>query len=190
MFRRYLPRANALVLIVLLISLLGAVPAGARSAPDVEVKEFVQAVVALGAPHRRIIFRHLIPNLLGPIIVYSTLTVPAVMLEEAFLSFLGLGVQPPNSSWGLLAAEGASAITAINTAWWLIFFPGLALALTLAPSALPLAAQQAHVNLDWDPQRNTAGLKPFATRLVSPEVHDDRTVTFRVPAPEATEVAL
>jgi oligopeptide transport system permease protein len=94
-------------------------------------REFVQAVVALGASHRRIIFRHLIPNLLGPIIVYSTLTVPAVMLEEAFLSFLGLGVQPPNSSWGLLAAEGASAITAINTAWWLILFPGLALAVTL-----------------------------------------------------------
>jgi oligopeptide transport system permease protein len=94
-------------------------------------QEFVHAVVALGASHRRIIFRHLIPNLLGPIIVYATLTIPAVMLEEAFLSFLGLGVQPPNSSWGLLAAEGASAITAINTAWWLILFPGLALGLTL-----------------------------------------------------------
>ncbi len=94
-------------------------------------QEFVHAVVALGASHRRIIFRHLIPNLLGPIIVYATLTIPAVMLEEAFLSFLGLGVQPPNSSWGLLAAEGASAITAIDTAWWLILFPGLALAVTL-----------------------------------------------------------
>ncbi len=94
-------------------------------------QEFVHAVVALGGSHRRIIFRHLIPNLLGPIIVYATLTVPAVMLEEAFLSFLGLGVQPPNSSWGLLAAEGASAITAIHTAWWLILFPGLALGTTL-----------------------------------------------------------
>lgn len=94
-------------------------------------QEFVQAVVALGASHPRIVFRHLIPNLLGPIIVYATLTVPAVMLEEAFLSFLGLGVQPPNSSWGLLAAEGASAITALNSAWWLILFPGLALGVTL-----------------------------------------------------------
>ena len=74
---------------------------------------------------------HVCPNLLGPIIVYATLTVPAVMLEEAFLSFLGLGVQPPNSSWGLLAAEGASAITALDTAWWLILFPGLALGVTL-----------------------------------------------------------
>ena len=94
-------------------------------------QEFVDAVTALGARNRRIIFRHLIPNLLGPIIVYATLTVPAVMLEEAFLSFLWLGVQPPGSSWGLLAAEGASAITAIHTAWWLILFPGLALAVTL-----------------------------------------------------------
>jgi oligopeptide transport system permease protein len=94
-------------------------------------QEFVQATVALGVASSRIILRHLIPNLLGPIIVYATLTVPAVMLEEAFLSFLGLGVQPPNASWGLLAAEGASSITALRTAWWLILFPGLALGLTL-----------------------------------------------------------
>ena len=94
-------------------------------------QEFVQAGVALGLSSSRLIMRHLIPNLLGPIIVYSTLTVPAVMLEEAFLSFLGLGVQPPASSWGLLAAEGASTITALRTAWWLILFPGLALAITL-----------------------------------------------------------
>ena len=59
------------------------------------------------------------------------------MLEEAFLSFLGLGVQPPNSSWGLLAAEGASAITALNSAWWLILFPGLALGVTLFSLELP-----------------------------------------------------
>ena len=86
---------------------------------------------ATGVPLPRQFLRHLLPNLLGPIIVYATLTVPAVMLEEAFLSFLGLGVQPPNSSWGGLAADGANAITAINTAWWLILFPGLALATTL-----------------------------------------------------------
>ena len=94
-------------------------------------REFVQAVTALGAGQARVLFRHLVPNLLGPILVYATLTVPAVMLEEAFLSFLGLGVQPPASSWGLLAAEGASAITAVHTAWWLILFPGLALGITL-----------------------------------------------------------
>ncbi|NNF08574.1 MAG: ABC transporter permease [Candidatus Eisenbacteria bacterium] len=98
---------------------------------QLRAQEFVQAAVALGVSNRRIIFRHLIPNMLGPIIVYATLTVPAVMLEEAFLSFLGLGVQPPNSSWGLLAADGAKTITALRTAWWLILFPGLALGLTL-----------------------------------------------------------
>jgi oligopeptide transport system permease protein len=92
---------------------------------------FVEAARALGVPARRIVFRHLVPNLLGPVIVYATLTVPTVMLEEAFLSFLGLGVSPPDASWGLLAAEGASAITAVRTNWWLIVFPGGALSITL-----------------------------------------------------------
>ncbi len=92
---------------------------------------FVEAARALGFSNPRIIFRHLVPNLLGPVIVYATLTVPAVMLEEAFLSFLGLGVSPPDSSWGLLAAEGAAAITAVRTNWWLIVFPGAALSITL-----------------------------------------------------------
>jgi oligopeptide transport system permease protein len=92
---------------------------------------FVEAARALGVPGRRIVFRHLVPNLLGPVVVYATLTVPTVMLEEAFLSFLGLGISPPDASWGLLAAEGAAAITAIDTHWWLIVFPGAALSLTL-----------------------------------------------------------
>lgn len=82
----------------------------------------------MGVPKRKILFRHLIPNALGPIIVYVTLTVPAVMLEEAFLSFLGLGVQAPYASWGSLAAEGAKAFREYP---WLIIFPGSALAITL-----------------------------------------------------------
>ncbi len=69
--------------------------------------EFVEAAVALGIRPQRIIFRHLIPNVLGPIIVYTTLTIPAVMLLEAFLSFLGLGVQPPNASWGTSSSATA-----------------------------------------------------------------------------------
>ncbi len=93
--------------------------------------EFVEASIALGLPRHRIFLRHLLPNMLGPILVYATLTVPSVMLEEAFLSFLGLGVQPPDASWGSLANEGASAINALNTNWWLILFPGLFLGLTL-----------------------------------------------------------
>ena len=93
--------------------------------------EFVEAALALGLPRRRIFLRHLLPNLAGPILVYATLTVPAVMLEEAFLSFLGLGVQPPMASWGSLANEGAAAINPLQVNWWLVVFPGLFLGLTL-----------------------------------------------------------
>jgi oligopeptide transport system permease protein len=91
-------------------------------------QEFIESARAIGAGHARIIFRHLIPNALGPIIVYATLTVPAVMLQEAFLSFLGLGVQPPRASWGVLVNEGSGVMGFFP---WLVFFPGLALALTL-----------------------------------------------------------
>jgi oligopeptide transport system permease protein len=93
--------------------------------------EFVQAARAVGVGPLTLMLRHLLPNMLGPILVYATLTVPAVMLEEAFLSFLGLGVQPPMASWGSLANEGASAINALQSSWWLILFPGLFLSLTL-----------------------------------------------------------
>ena len=90
--------------------------------------EFIEAAEALGLSKLRIIFRHIIPNALGPIIVYATLTVPAVMLLEAFLSFLGLGVQPPMSSWGVLIKDGADSM---EESPWLLIFPGFALALTL-----------------------------------------------------------
>ncbi len=90
--------------------------------------EFVQAAISIGSTHRRIIAHHLIPNTLGPIIVYATLTVPAVMLLEAILSFLGLGVQPPKSSWGLLIKEGAEKMEVYP---WLLFFPALFFSLTL-----------------------------------------------------------
>ncbi len=91
-------------------------------------REFVEAARSIGVSKFRIIIRHLIPNAMGPIIVYSTLTVPAVMLEEAFLSFLGLGVQAPFASWGSLASEGAKAFREYP---WMIAFPGAALAVTL-----------------------------------------------------------
>jgi oligopeptide transport system permease protein len=91
-------------------------------------QEFIEAAEALGLSKPRIIFRHMIPNALGPIIVYATLTVPAVMLLEAFLSFLGLGVQPPMSSWGVLIKEGAEVMEEFP---WLLIYPGLILALTL-----------------------------------------------------------
>jgi oligopeptide transport system permease protein len=90
--------------------------------------EYIEAARALGLSRRRIIFRHMIPNILGPIIVYTTLTIPAVMLLEAFLSFLGLGVQPPMSSWGVLIKDGAEKMEEF---WWLLVFPGALFSLTL-----------------------------------------------------------
>ncbi len=89
---------------------------------------FVEAARALGASDAAIVFRHIVPNTLGPVIVYTTLTVPAVILQEAFLSFLGLGVQPPNASWGTLVSDGARLLALFP---WLVVFPGLAMSLTL-----------------------------------------------------------
>ena len=94
-------------------------------------EQFVDAARTIGASTSRIVFRHLIPNVLGIVVVYLTLTIPSVMLFESFLSFLGLGVQPPDVSWGLLMMEGLKVITPIGIHWWLVLFPGLALAATL-----------------------------------------------------------
>jgi oligopeptide transport system permease protein len=91
-------------------------------------QEFVEAAISLGLGPVAIIRRHLIPNALGPVIVYTTLTIPSVMLLEACLSFLGLGVQPPQTSWGLLISYGAETMEEFP---WLLIFPGLALSLTL-----------------------------------------------------------
>jgi len=93
-----------------------------------KAREFVLSAQAVGASPWRLLVRHLLPNAVGPIVVYTTLTIPAVMLEEAFLSFLGLGVQPPMASWGSLASEGAAAMESYP---WLILFPGIALTTTL-----------------------------------------------------------
>ena len=90
--------------------------------------EFVEAAHALGLRKRRIILRHMIPNVLGPVIVYTTLTVPAVMLLEAFLSFLGLGVQPPMSSWGSMIKTGADHM---EEYWWMLVFPAGVFSTTL-----------------------------------------------------------
>ncbi len=94
-------------------------------------EQYVDAARVIGASRWRIIFRHLVPNVMSIVIVYLTLTIPSVMLFEAFLSFLGMGVSPPDISWGLLVNEGVGVITAIQIQWWLVLFPGLALALTL-----------------------------------------------------------
>jgi oligopeptide transport system permease protein len=91
-------------------------------------REFVEAARAGGVPAGRIIRRHIVPNLLGVVVVYVTLTIPHVILVESFLSFLGLGVQEPMTSWGALVNEGAAEL---ETSWWMIVFPSLFLALTL-----------------------------------------------------------
>jgi len=91
-------------------------------------QEFVEAAITLGLSPWQIITRHLIPNVLGPIIVYTTLTIPGVILLESFLSFLGLGIQPPQSSWGSLISSGVEAMEEFP---WLLIFPGLALSFTL-----------------------------------------------------------
>jgi oligopeptide transport system permease protein len=91
-------------------------------------QDFILAARATGVSTPRIIFRHLIPNALGPVIVYATLTIPTVMLSEAFLSFLGLGIRPPRVSWGSLAAEGAQNLAVYP---WQMIFPGLTMALML-----------------------------------------------------------
>jgi oligopeptide transport system permease protein len=94
-------------------------------------RPFVEASRALGAGPARILARHIIPNTVGVIIVYLTLTIPEIILYESFLSYLGLGIQPPMASWGSLLAEGADQINPIRTYWWLIVFPGGVLVTTL-----------------------------------------------------------
>jgi oligopeptide transport system permease protein len=94
-------------------------------------RDFVTAARALGVSGGRIVFRHLVPNILGVAVVYLTLTIPRAMLFEAFISFLGLGVEPPEVSWGLLAADATGVINPLNIYWWLVVFPGGVLAVTL-----------------------------------------------------------
>jgi peptide/nickel transport system permease protein len=91
-------------------------------------KEFVDASRALGASNIRIIFREILPNLVAPILVYSTLVIPQNILFEAALSFLGVGIQPPDASWGQMLADATSIF---DTAWWYMLFPGMALVLTV-----------------------------------------------------------
>ncbi len=95
---------------------------------NIRNQEFVSAAVVTGLSHWQIISRHIIPNIIGPVIVYITLTIPSVMLLEAFLSFLGLGIQPPQSSWGVLISGGVETMEEYP---WLLLFPGLTLSATL-----------------------------------------------------------
>jgi oligopeptide transport system permease protein len=98
---------------------------------SLKTQQFVLAARSIGQSHLNIIFRHLLPNLIGLALVYLTLTVPAVILDESFLSFLGVGVQAPLASWGLLLSDAAQVINPIKGYWWLLVFPVIAMSLTL-----------------------------------------------------------
>ena len=131
------PRASPATRVLVLLLVLGAVQwlTMARivrgQVLSEKTREYVQAARALGVGHTRILFRHLLPNLTGIILTYAALTVPRVMLQEAFLSFLGLGVPEPYPSWGRLAADGVRAITPVASHWWLVVFPALMITVTL-----------------------------------------------------------
>ncbi|MGZ4964948.1 MAG: ABC transporter permease, partial [Limisphaerales bacterium] len=94
-------------------------------------RAFVEASRVLGATDARILLKHILPNIYGIIIVYLTLTIPSIILYESFLSYLGLGIQPPQASLGSLIASGAEQINAVRIYWWLIIYPGATLAVTL-----------------------------------------------------------
>jgi peptide/nickel transport system permease protein/oligopeptide transport system permease protein len=111
-------------------------------------RPFVEASRALGASPVRILARHIIPNTIGVVLVYATLTVPAVILYESFLSYLGLGVQPPMASWGSLLAEGADQLNPFRVYWWLIVFPAATLVLAL----LALNFVGDGLRAAWDPR--------------------------------------
>ena len=118
--------------VVLFIIVLANTPYVARiirgQVLSLREKEFVEASRSLGASNARIMFRDIVPNLVAPIIVYATLFIPANILLEAALSFLGVGVQPPRASWGDMLSE---AVSIFDVAWWFMFFPGIALLLTV-----------------------------------------------------------
>jgi oligopeptide transport system permease protein len=130
MFRSQTPYGQLILLFVALGSVSWLTMARIVRGQVLSLKnyEFVLAARATGVSGTRIIFRHLVPNTLGPVIVYATLTIPQIMLTEAFLSFLGFGVQPPLASWGNLASDG---IQSIGIFPWQLVFPGVTMALTL-----------------------------------------------------------
>jgi peptide/nickel transport system permease protein len=111
---------------------ISAAPTYARVARGMVLKTkaemFIEAAVGVGCPARRILTRHMLPNILGPLIVVATLGVAGAIISGAALSFLGLGAQPPTPEWGLVLSEGRSYL---RVAWWITTFPGLAIMLTV-----------------------------------------------------------
>lgn len=136
-FAVFIMRNKAAVNVITLLVAIGSVSwltmARVVRGQVLSLKErpFMEACKAIGVPVHRQFLRHLLPNLMGPIVVYATLTVPQAILQESFLSFLGIGVQPPLPSWGNLAAEGLSELNPVRARWWLLLWPCVLLAITL-----------------------------------------------------------
>jgi len=128
---RLLTREQVFFLVIGAVSWLSMARVVRGQVLSLRSSAFVEAARIQGASTLWIVRRHVWPNILSVVVVYVALTLPAVILYEAFLSFLGLGVEPPNVSWGLLAADGAEAINPLSTFWWLITWPALAMGATL-----------------------------------------------------------
>jgi len=127
------PRAQLVLLFIVLGAVQWLTPARIVRAEVLALRRsgFVEAAHALGAGPVRIVLRHLLPNLAGPVLAYAALMVPVMMLEESFLSFIGLGVRDPQASWGSLLSEGADLLNPVQFRWWLVIFPAAALSCTL-----------------------------------------------------------
>ena len=125
--------ANILILLVAIGSVSWLTMARVIRGQVLSLREmpFVEAARAAGVGPTRILVRHLLPNLIGPIVVYATLTVPQAILQESFLSFLGIGVARPIPTWGSMAADGVAAINPVVSFWWMLLYPCLFLGLTL-----------------------------------------------------------
>jgi oligopeptide transport system permease protein len=150
--RRLLSREQVFFLVIGAVSWLSMARVVRGQVLSLRTLPFVEAARAQGASVAWIVRKHLVPNVLPVVIVYATLTLPSVILYEAFLSFLGLGVEAPGVSWGILAAEGAEALSPLGSPWWLIAAPSAAIAATL----LALAFVGDGLRDALDPKRGAA----------------------------------
>lgn len=146
--------ANLIVLIVALSSVSWLTMARVIRGQVLSLRSrpFIDAARVMGLPGWRIAWSHLLPNLVGPIVVYGTLTAPQAILQESFLSFLGIGIERPTPSWGNLAADGVSAVNNVESFWWLLLFPCGVLTVTL----LSLHFIGEGLRAAWDPSEQAA----------------------------------
>src|SRR5262249_13300847 len=119
------PAANMIVMFMAigLVSWLTMARVVRGQVLSIRAQPYIEACRAIGLPQRRIFLRHILPNLIGPITVYATLTVPSAILQESFLSFLGVGINPPMPTWGSLASDAVTSLSPVRIYWWMLIFP-------------------------------------------------------------------